>query len=1024
MSDVFISYSRKDIAYARLLQNSLRESGVETWIDWDRIPIGEKWWSEITAAIESANVFLFIISGNSVNSDICGKEIQLALQNHKRVIPIIIDEIAPEAVRKLAPELPDINWVVFQRDHLFHLEKLRDDEAVAVPKLPEFDEALRRLSEAIHTDWEWVKVHTELQLNALRWRDANSDNAYLLRGKALEGAERSVITATGKQPTVSSIQVEYVARSREFENAEQQKQLALEKRARQRQRVALWAIAIGLVSALILGFFAWGQRNQYLDETIVRATAQAVAEEQRGIAEEQSQIALEQKGIAEQERQTAIQERDQAVARRLAAEGKTLAGQRYELALLMGVEAVQRSEPESWAVRDLFQIIQTSPRLLAFARGHTADVYGVSAHPNKPLVATASNDGSVILWDVADPTSPIQLGEPLRVSQEALRSVAISPTDELLAAGTFGGRVELYDIQDPEHPKSLGATGIPQGDTINALAFSPDGGILASGAEDGTIALWNTSDATKVTRIGEPLKWPMGGVLSLQFSPDGNLLAPTCFNKFITAIFFWDLSNLEAPTLIPNAATIQTDSIAFHPTLPRVAVGSMDGVISQWDISDPKNPWMINSIKIETFTQILSAQYSADGNTLVTATSERLLTLYDVTDPAKIFRLPTDLIGHTEQITDLTLSPDGAWAYSVSWDDNLLIWDIKDQRVPIRNGISLDLSNTNSVIAPHPTNPWIASGTTDQSVQIWDYSDVAHPKALSETPLTIGKAVDIVFSDAGNLLAVAETGRQIEVFEVDRDGSLRLFAPPLMGHSTSIERIIFSPNGNFLISSDFGYDTYIWQIQDGKIRPVGRPISGIRAVFSADSLTLAVAGDNTLELWDLSQASNPQKLGGYEHTERIVIFGLVMHPDVPFVYGGGADGIIHIFDVSDPIQPKLILPSVSAENNYIFDMKLSPDGGQLIVASGDNRISFWDITEPTSPTFFGAYSGLGGSVTQVHTLGTGEILSTGDSTPPTVWGFYPTTWTQLGCQLSGRNFTTEEWQTILGDEEPYKKTCP
>ena len=70
MSDVFISYSRKDIAFARLLDEALGQSELETWVDWARIPVGEKWWDEISAAIEGASVFLFIVSRHSVGSDV------------------------------------------------------------------------------------------------------------------------------------------------------------------------------------------------------------------------------------------------------------------------------------------------------------------------------------------------------------------------------------------------------------------------------------------------------------------------------------------------------------------------------------------------------------------------------------------------------------------------------------------------------------------------------------------------------------------------------------------------------------------------------------------------------------------------------------------------------------------------------------------------------------------------------------------------------------------------------------------
>ena len=43
MTDVFISYSRKDITFVRLLHDALKENGLETWIDWQDIPPSADW---------------------------------------------------------------------------------------------------------------------------------------------------------------------------------------------------------------------------------------------------------------------------------------------------------------------------------------------------------------------------------------------------------------------------------------------------------------------------------------------------------------------------------------------------------------------------------------------------------------------------------------------------------------------------------------------------------------------------------------------------------------------------------------------------------------------------------------------------------------------------------------------------------------------------------------------------------------------------------------------------------------------
>ena len=68
MADVFISYSRKDIDFARRLVDALKNAGQEAWIDWQGIPYSADWWREICAGIDAADTFLFIISPHSLAS--------------------------------------------------------------------------------------------------------------------------------------------------------------------------------------------------------------------------------------------------------------------------------------------------------------------------------------------------------------------------------------------------------------------------------------------------------------------------------------------------------------------------------------------------------------------------------------------------------------------------------------------------------------------------------------------------------------------------------------------------------------------------------------------------------------------------------------------------------------------------------------------------------------------------------------------------------------------------------------------
>ena len=90
MSHIFISYSRSDIILAGKIVQALADNNLDTWIDWKSIPKGEDWEQEIYRGIEEADAFLFLISPDSVASQMCNKEIAHAVKNGKRILPIFM----------------------------------------------------------------------------------------------------------------------------------------------------------------------------------------------------------------------------------------------------------------------------------------------------------------------------------------------------------------------------------------------------------------------------------------------------------------------------------------------------------------------------------------------------------------------------------------------------------------------------------------------------------------------------------------------------------------------------------------------------------------------------------------------------------------------------------------------------------------------------------------------------------------------------------------------------------------------
>jgi len=90
MSHVFISYSKKNRAYARTLADNLLSMGFDVWID-DRIDFGEMWERTIFKAIDECSAFIVIMTPDSYESDWVLREIQYADRRHKPQFPVLLE---------------------------------------------------------------------------------------------------------------------------------------------------------------------------------------------------------------------------------------------------------------------------------------------------------------------------------------------------------------------------------------------------------------------------------------------------------------------------------------------------------------------------------------------------------------------------------------------------------------------------------------------------------------------------------------------------------------------------------------------------------------------------------------------------------------------------------------------------------------------------------------------------------------------------------------------------------------------
>src|SRR5580698_5546807 len=123
---IFISYSRKDMAFADRLEAALKVRGFEPLIDRTEIYAFEDWWKRIEALISHADTIVFVLSPDAVASKVAQREVAYAASINKRFAPIVCrrvdDDATPEALRRL-------NFIFF--DDLARFEASADKLAEA-----------------------------------------------------------------------------------------------------------------------------------------------------------------------------------------------------------------------------------------------------------------------------------------------------------------------------------------------------------------------------------------------------------------------------------------------------------------------------------------------------------------------------------------------------------------------------------------------------------------------------------------------------------------------------------------------------------------------------------------------------------------------------------------------------------------------------------------------------------------------------------------------------------------------------
>ncbi|EDN67826.1 peptidase C14, caspase catalytic subunit p20 [Beggiatoa sp. PS] len=420
--------------------------------------------------------------------------------------------------------------------------------------------------------------------------------------------------------------------------------------------------------------------------------------------------------------------------------------------------------------------------------GHQNYISGLDFSPNGDMLASASYDGTARIWQIktGKPLHQLEFGPDNRVQK-----VAFSQNGKRLVTSSLDKMVRLWGVESGNLLNVL----LGHKETVYSVRFMANDRYLVSASRDNTLRLWDTQSGVTL-RVLQGHTASVSGLATFEeqivsASNDGTIRR---WNIALPYQQIVDLSN--EPT-----------TVAIAPTGDKIAVGFKNGSLHLYALPNAKH-LLWKQLKAHT-ARVKSLAFSADGKWLASAGYDNTVKIWTLKNN-QLIELHKFI--YKDIINAVTFSP-GTKKLAIAGNDGQVhLLTLKNQQIRTYQAYEQEAVNSLSFFQDQEKNTLSLLTTGDFEVKLWNLNQWENnkPALLQAYPKTINSLAWSALSPDGQQIATVGRDQLVHIYSTTNQSTQY----HLEGHESTIFRVIFSPDSNFIVTTGADATLRFWDLEN------------------------------------------------------------------------------------------------------------------------------------------------------------------------------------------------------------------